>query len=145
VESITGEKGNLIMEDNKTQKEKIIKKVEKGEGKFGAGTVLKTTEDGSTIERVDHAWQQKQGSKISSDGFHKEGHSNITMPKDIDTNTPEGDRKAGKFVEEVRTAVRRGKKLEYDTKQASKSTGIAHKPHTQEYKDGWNRIFGKRD
>ena len=133
------------MEDNKTQKEKIIKKVEKGEGKFGAGTVLKTAKDGSTIERVDHAWQQKQGSKISSDGFHKEGHSNITMPKDIDTNTPEGDRKAGKFVEEVRTAVRRGKKLEYDTKQASKSTGIAHKPHTQEYKDGWNRIFGKRD
>ena len=117
------------MEDNKTQKEKIIKK----------------TEDGSTIERVDHAWQQKQGSKISSDGFYKEGYSTITMPKDIDTNTPEGDRKAGKFVEEVRTAVRRGKKLEYDTKQASKSTGIAHKPHNQEYKDGWNRIFGKRD
>jgi hypothetical protein len=133
------------MEDNKTQKEKIIKKVEKGEGKFGAGTVLKTAKDGSTIERVDHAWQQKQGSKVSSDGFYKEGNSTITMPKDIDTNTPEGDRKAGKFVEEVRTAVRRGKKLEYDTKQASKSTGIAHKPHTQEYKDGWNRIFGKRD
>ena len=117
------------MEDNKTQKEKIIKK----------------TEDGSTIERVDHAWQQKQGSKISSDGFYKEGHSTITMPKDIDTNTPEGDRKAGKFVEEVRTAVRRGKKLEYDTKQASKRTGIAHKPNGQDYKDGWNRIFGKRD
>ena len=117
------------MEDNKTQKEKIIKK----------------TEDGSTIERVYISGEDEQVKKISSDGFYKEGYSTITMPKDIDTNTPEGDRKAGKFVEEVRTAVRRGKKLEYDTKQASKSSGIAHKPHTQEYKDGWNRIFGKRD
>jgi len=133
------------MEDNKTQKEKIIKKVEKGEGKFGDGTVVKTTEDGSTIERVDHAWQQKQGSKISSEGFHKDGYSTITMPKDIDTNTPEGNRKAGKFVEEVRTAVRRGKKLEYESKQASKRTGIAHKPNGKDYKDGWDRIFGKRD
>ena len=41
------------MEDNKTQKEKIIKKVEKGEGKFGAGTVLK-----KEIEKLVNLWKK---------------------------------------------------------------------------------------
>ena len=113
--------------------------------RFGDGTRIDTAEDGTTIVRVDNAWQQGKGSNISSDGFHKKDHGTITMPKDIDTNTPEGNRKAGKFVDEVRTALRRGKKLEYESNQASKRTGIAHKPNGKDYKDSWDRIFGKRD
>ena len=69
-------------------------------------------EDGSSIVRVDNAWQQSKGSKISSDGFHKKDHSTITMPKDIDITTPEGDKRAGKFVEEIKAAKKRGQKLQ---------------------------------
>ena len=94
--------------------------------------------DNVKIERAIPA----KGSTISSDGFHKKDHRNITMPKDIDVNTPEGDAKAGKFVKEVQSAITRSKKLEYDADQASKSNGIAHKTTNKEYKEGWNRIFG---
>ena len=80
--------------------------------RFGDGTLIDTAEDGSTIVRVDNAWQQSKGSKISSDGFHKKDHSTITMPKDIDITTPEGDKKAGKFVEELKAAKKRGQKLQ---------------------------------
>jgi len=79
--------------------------------RFGDGTLINTAEDGSTIVRVDNAWQQSKGSKISEDGFHKKGHNTITMPKDIDITTPEGDSKAGKFVEELRAAKKRGDKM----------------------------------
>jgi len=79
--------------------------------RFGDGTRIDTAEDGATIVRVDNAWQQAKGSKISEDGFHKEGHTTITMPKDIDITTPEGDSKAGKFVEELRAAKKRGDKM----------------------------------
>ena len=54
--------------------------------RFGDGTRIETAEDGSSIVRVDNAWQQSKGSKISSDGFHKKDHSTITMPKDIVLN-----------------------------------------------------------
>ena len=96
--------------------------------------------DNVKIERAIPA----KGSKISSDGFFKDGHSTITMPKDIDVDTPEGDAKAGKFVKEVQTAVTRGKKLKYDADQSSESNGIAHKTINKEYKEGWNRIFGQK-
>ena len=43
--------------------------------RFGDGTRIETAEDGSSIVRVDNAWQQSKGSKISSDGFHKKDHS----------------------------------------------------------------------
>jgi len=79
--------------------------------RFGDGTRIETAEDGSSIVRVDNAWQQSKGSKISEDGFHKKGHNTITMPKDIDITTPEGDHKAGKFVEELRAAKKRGDKM----------------------------------
>ena len=49
--------------------------------------------------------------KISSDGFHKKDHSTITMPKDIDITTPEGDKRAGKFVDELKAAKKRGDEL----------------------------------
>ena len=75
--------------------------------RFGDGTRITTAEDGSKIVRVDHAWQQSKGSKISSDGFYKKGYATITMPKEIDITTPEGDRKAGKFVEELKAAKKR--------------------------------------
>lgn len=80
--------------------------------RFGDGTIIDTAEDGSSIVRVDNAWQQSKGSKISSDGFHKKDHSTITMPKDIDITTPEGDKRAGKFVEEIKAAKKRGQKLQ---------------------------------
>jgi|TARA_R110000787_G_scaffold216403_1_gene325512 hypothetical protein len=80
--------------------------------RFGDGTRIESTEDGSSIVRVDNAWQQSKGSKISSDGFHKKDHSTITMPKDIDITTPEGDKRAGKFVEELKAAKKRGQKLQ---------------------------------
>lgn len=79
--------------------------------RFGDGTRIDTAEDGTTIVRVDNAWQQGKGSNISSDGFHKKDHGTITMPKDIDITTPEGDHKAGKFVEELRAAKKRGNKI----------------------------------
>jgi len=79
--------------------------------RFGDGTVIDTAEDGSSIVRVDNAWQQSKGSKISSDGFHKKDHSTITMPKDIDITTPEGDKRAGKFVDELKAAKKRGDEL----------------------------------
>ena len=37
--------------------------------RFGDGTRITTAADGTPIVRVDHAWQQSIGSKISSDGF----------------------------------------------------------------------------
>jgi len=80
--------------------------------RFGDGTRIDTAEDGTTIVRVDNAWQQGKGSNISSDGFHKKDHGTITMPKDIDITTPEGDKRAGKFVEELKSAKRRGEKLQ---------------------------------
>ena len=49
--------------------------------------------------------------------FHKKDHSTFTMPKDIDINTSEGDRKAGKFVDELRAAKKRGDKLQADASQ----------------------------
>ena len=79
--------------------------------RFGDGTRIDTAEDGATIVRVDNAWQQAKGSKISEDGFHNKDHTTITMPKDIDITTPEGDSKAGKFVEELRAAKKRGDKM----------------------------------
>ena len=79
--------------------------------RFGDGTLIDKAEDGSTIVRVDNAWQQSKGSNISEDGFHKKDHATITMPKDIDITTPEGDKKAGKFVEELKAAKKRGDKM----------------------------------
>ena len=79
--------------------------------RFGDGTLIDKAEDGSTIVRVDNAWQQGRGSNISEDGFHKKDHATITMPKDIDITTPEGDKKAGKFVEELKAAKKRGDKM----------------------------------
>jgi len=79
--------------------------------RFGDGTTIHQAEGGAHIVRVNNAWQQSKGSKISSDGFYKKDHSTITMPKDIDINTPEGDRKAGKFVDELQAAKKRGDKL----------------------------------
>ena len=79
--------------------------------RFGDGTRINTAEDGATIVRVDNAWQQGRGSKISEEGFHKKDHATITMPKDIDITTPEGDKKAGKFVEELKAAKKRGDKM----------------------------------
>tara|TARA_Y100000741_G_scaffold340676_1_gene302427 strand:- start:274 stop:771 length:498 start_codon:yes stop_codon:yes gene_type:complete len=80
--------------------------------RFGDGTKISTSKDGSLIVRVDHAWQQSKGSKISSDGFFKEGHATVTMPKEIDITTPEGDKEAGKFVDELKTAKKRGDKMQ---------------------------------
>ena len=85
--------------------------------RFGDGTLIHEAEDSSPIVRVNNAWQQSKGSKISSDGFHKKDHSTFTLPKDIDINTPEGDRKAGKFVDELRAAKKRGDKLKADGEQ----------------------------
>jgi hypothetical protein len=85
--------------------------------RFGDGTLIHEAEDGAPIVRVNNAWQQSKGSKISSDGFHKKDHSTFTMPKDIDINTSEGDRKAGKFVDELRAAKKRGDKLQADASQ----------------------------
>ena len=85
--------------------------------RFGDGTLIHESEDGSPIVRVNNAWQQSKGSKISSDGFHKKDHSTFTMPKDIDINTSEGDRKAGKFVDELKAAKKRGDKLQADASQ----------------------------
>ena len=79
--------------------------------RFGDGTLIDKAEDGSTIVRVDNAWQQGRGSNISEDGFHKKDHATITLPKDIDITTPEGDKKAGKFVEELKAAKKRGDKM----------------------------------
>ena len=82
--------------------------------RFGDGTRITIAEDDSKIVRVDHTWQQSRGSKISSDGFYKENHDTITMPKKIDITTPEGDRRAGKFVEELKAARNRGKKMKHE-------------------------------
>ena len=82
--------------------------------RFGDGTRITTAEDDSKIVRVDHAWQQSKGSKISSDGFYKKGYGTITMPKEIDITTSEGDRRAGKFVEEVKVAQKREKKIKHE-------------------------------
>ena len=79
--------------------------------RFGDGTRITEAEDGAQLVRVDNAWQQCKGSKISEEGFHKKDHTTITMPKDIDITTPEGDSKAGKFVEELRAAKKRGDKM----------------------------------
>ena len=79
--------------------------------RFGDGTLIDKAEDGSTIVRVDNAWQQSKGSKISEEGFHKKDHATITLPKDIDITTPEGDSKAGKFVKELKDAKKRGDKM----------------------------------
>ena len=81
------------------------------------GTKTIHTNDGHELSRVDHAWQQSKGSKISDDGFHKEGFATITLPKEIDVNTPEGDKKAGDFVEHLRAARKRGAKIEHEMKK----------------------------
>ena len=85
--------------------------------RFGDGTMINTADAGSTIVRVDNNWQQNKGSKISSDGFYKEGHATVTMPKEIDIHTPEGDRKAGKFVDELKAAKKREKKFQAAAEQ----------------------------
>ena len=72
---------------------------------------MNTAEDGSTIVRVDNAWQQSKGSKISEDGFHKKDHSTITMPKILISQLQKEIHKAGKFVEELRAAKKRGDKM----------------------------------
>lgn len=82
--------------------------------RFGDGTVINPNgepKDGTTIVRVDHAWQQSKGSKVSEDGFYKKDHSTITIPKEIDITTSEGDSKAGKFVKELKAAKKRGDKM----------------------------------
>jgi hypothetical protein len=123
-------------------------KEDKGGLKFvsndGEGTITKQAADGSIIKRVDHKWQQKQGGKISDDGFMKDGVPTITMPKHIDTNTPEGNAKAGKFVQDTQAAVTRGKKLLYKQQQERK-LNIAGRVVTQQYKEGWDLIFGEKN
>ena len=39
------------------------------------------------------------------------------MPKDIDITTPEGDRRAGKFVDNLRAAKRRGEKMQQEAEK----------------------------
>ena len=80
--------------------------------RFGDGTRITEAEDGAQLVRVDNAWQQSKGSNISSDGFYKKDHATITMPKDIDITTPEGDKRAGKFVKELKDAKKRGEKFQ---------------------------------
>ena len=75
------------------------------------GTKTIHTNDGHELSRVDHAWQQSKGSKISDDGFFKDGHDTVTLPKSIDTDTPEGDRAAGKIVDQLQAAKKRGDKM----------------------------------
>ena len=85
--------------------------------RFGDGTLIDKADDGSTIVRVDNAWQKGKGSKISEDGFHKKDHATVTLPKEIDVHTPEGDRKAGKFVEELKAAKKRGEKMQQEAEK----------------------------
>jgi|TARA_R110000782_G_C14709226_1_gene402959 hypothetical protein len=116
------------------------------DGNDGQGTITTTAADGTVRKRPDYNYMQKKhGSKISSEGVFEKGRTAIVMPKDIDVNTPEGNDKAGKYVKEVQSAVTRGKKQLYAQQQASKLSGVSHKPHSREYKEGWNDIFGKKD
>ena len=116
------------------------------DGNDGEGTITTTAADGTVRKRVDYEYMQnKHNSKISSEGVFEKGRTAIVMPKDIDVNTPEGNDKAGKYVKEVQSAVTRGKKQLYAQQQASKLSGVSHKPHSREYKEGWNDIFGKKD
>ena len=116
------------------------------DGNDGEGTITTTAADGTVRKRVDYEYMQnKHNSKISSEGVFEKGRTAIVMPKDIDVNTPEGNDKAGKYVQEVQSAVTRGKKQLYAQQQASKLSGVSHKPHSREYKEGWNDIFGKKD
>jgi hypothetical protein len=116
------------------------------DGNDGEGTITTTATDGTVRKRVDYEYMQKKhNSKISSEGVFEKGRTAIVMPKDIDVNTPEGNDKAGKYVQEVQSAVTRGKKQLYAQQQASKLSGVSHKPHSREYKEGWNDIFGKKD
>jgi hypothetical protein len=118
------------------RKEKVTEgKDDKGGLKFvsndGEGTITRQAADGSLIKRVDHKWQQKQGGRISDDGFMKNGASTIVMPKHIDINTP--------------AAVTRGKKMLYTQQQEAKGNGIAGKTISPQYKEGWDRIFGEKN
>ena len=87
-----------------------IKEVEK---KLGEGTKLINTNDGP-ISRVDHKWQQEKGSNISNDGFFKDGFDTVTLPKSIDTDTPEGNKAAGKIVDQLKDAKKRGEKMKVE-------------------------------
>jgi hypothetical protein len=76
--------------------------------------IRKVAEDGVLIKRVSNQWRQKKGSKISDDGFFKEGYDTVTMPKEIDITTSEGDKKAGKFVKELKAAKKREDKMKHE-------------------------------
>jgi hypothetical protein len=132
------------------RKEKVTKgKDDNGGLKFisndGEGTITRQAADGSLIKRVDHKWQQKQGGKISDDGFMKKGASTIVMPKHIDINTPAGNAAAGQYVKDTQAAVTRGKKMLYTQQQEAKGNGIAGKTISPQYKEGWDRIFGEKN
>jgi len=102
---------------------------------------LISNKDNAKIERAIPA----KGSKISSDGFFKKDSTNITMPKDIDPNTPDGNKKAGEFVKNVKTAIDRGKKMMYNSEQTTKANSTAKVgAGSKEYKEGWNYIFGPK-
>ena len=106
----------LALTEQKTFEAKMGMKVSDAVAdRFGDGTMIDRAEDGTPIVRVNHAWQQSKGSKISEDGFFKKNHDTITMPKNIDVHTSEGNRKAGKFVEEIKIAKKRGDKMKKDT------------------------------
>jgi|TARA_R110002167_G_scaffold136087_3_gene322704 hypothetical protein len=109
---IVDKAATLALTEQKTFEAKMGMKVSDAVAdRFGDGTMIDRAEDGTSIVRVDNIWQQGKGSKISEDGFHKKNHSTITMPKDIDVHTSEGNRKAGKFVEELKTAKKREDKM----------------------------------
>ena len=102
---IVDKAATLALTEQKTFEAKMGMKVSDAVAdRFGDGTMIDRAED-------DNIWQQGKGSKISEDGFHKKNHSTITMPKDIDVHTSEGNRKAGKFVEELKTAKKREDKM----------------------------------
>ena len=88
----------------------LLDEVEK---KLGEGTKPINTNDGP-ISRVDHKWQQEKGSNISNDGFFKEGFDTVTLPKSIDTDTPEGNKAAGKIVDQLKDAKKRGEKMKVE-------------------------------
>ena len=103
-----------------------IKEVEK---KLGEGTKLINTNDGP-ISRVDHKWQQEKGSNISNDGFFKEGFDTVTLPKSIDTDTPEGNKTAGKIVDQLKDAKKRVQFLNRPFKEFV----VPYKDEFEEYK-----------
>ena len=49
-----------------------------------------------------------------NDGFFKKGFDTVTLPKSIDTDTPEGNKAAGKIVDQLKDAKKRGEKMKVD-------------------------------